>query len=164
MNGYAVRLQWDEADAAARVGTLRRLECLKSGKYRKTFDPEGGWKTDIEGAGAEMAYAKLRNCFWSHSVNRFKDPDFNHNVEIRHTTRWNGSLIVREPVSEDSYYVLVTGELPNYRIVGWIQGRAAMKPEWYQAKARRPPAYFVPQSELRSFASLWRVSTLTAAG
>lgn len=148
-----VTLDWYELSVAAHVGQMRRVESMRRGCTRADgTTPE--WNTDVEGAAAEMAVAKLLGRYWSGSVNAFHDPDVGI-IGVRHTTRPDGKLIVRDRDKDDVLYVLVTGSNGSYTIHGGIMGADARALDEY----RRNPngwgdAWFVPQSELAPLTDL----------
>ena len=110
---------------------------------------KNGWTDDIEGAAAEMAWAKLRDRYWSYAVNTFKSGDVG-NVQVRSASRPTDSLIVRAKDSDIDVFVLMIGRSPTFRAVGWMRGKAAKQEKWERGPNNRPPAWFVPQSELNT--------------
>jgi len=144
-------------EVAALVGCRRRIESRANDRaYTDGWDGSNGWEIDIEGAAAEMAYAKFRGHYWSASVGSFcldcpKGPDINDNVQIRSTKHKGGALIVREDDNADHYYVLLTGTAPRFTVRGYIQGIFAKNETYLTAPNGRPAAYFVPQSALNPF-------------
>ena len=143
-----------EMEIAAIVGCRRRTESRANNRaYSHQFDGTGGWDIDIEGAAAEMAYAKFRGQYWAATVGSFKGADIGDKVQIRSTRHPGGSLIVREDDNPDHYYVLLTGAAPTFVVRGYIQGAFAKHKEYQSAPNGRPPAYFVPQSALNAFKS-----------
>lgn len=153
----SVVLTKSEMEMAALIGCQRQIECLVAGrKYGYGLDEQNtnGWEMHVEGAMAELAYCKYRKKYWSGSVNTFKSPDCGTDTEIRSSKLMNASLIVRDNDSDDSFYVLVIGTAPNFRICGWIKGCDAKIEQFKRAPNGRPPAYFVPQCELKPFTIL----------
>lgn len=72
------------------------------------------------------------------------EPDLGQGTEVRHTCRDHGGLIVRPKDSPERVYLLVTGSLPRYRVVGHLAGEKAMRDEF-----RRDDMWLVPQNRLR---------------
>lgn len=147
-----VSLTWFELMQAAVTGATRRIEYMKmnfSDRYGYPNE-EDDWTRDIEGAAAEMAFAKARNRYWSYSVNTFRSQDVGK-VQVRSSFRENGSLIVRPHDKDEDIFVLLTGRAPKFRLIGWIRGNEAKRQEWVRAPNEVRPAYFVPQSALRPF-------------
>jgi hypothetical protein len=117
------------------------------------FDGEP-WNIDIEGAAGEIAAAKALGVYWGASVNTFKVGGDVGGLEIRTRSKSEYELLIRDNDPDDSIFVLVTGRSPNFEVVGWMKGKDAKREEWKQTHGGRPPAYFVPQSELHSIESL----------
>jgi hypothetical protein len=115
------------------------------------------WGMDVEGAAGEMAAAKALNLYWDGAVNTFHRGDVGP-IQIRTAIAHDRCLIVRDRDSDEDHFVLVTGLMPTFRIHGWIRGADAKRPEWLRAPQGRPPAWFVPQSELFSVQTLARFS------
>jgi hypothetical protein len=142
----SVTLTKAETFMARFVGSIR----FDASKNRQDY--AGATKdidADIEGAAAEMAFAKWRRCYFSPSVNTFKsEPDVGW-FEVRHTTLGHGSLILRESDADGSPFVLVTGASPVFQVRGWLWGREAKRAEFLRAPNGRTPAWFVPQKNLR---------------
>lgn len=153
-----ITLSMEEMTMVTVVAGLRRGESkTKNRKDNHGFDGSAAWDIEVEGAAAEMAYCKLRNKYWTGSVNSFKGADQGDNVQIRHTAIKNGSLIVRPEDNQEHYYVLVTGKAPSLVVRGWIKGSDAMKPEYFKEPNGRKGAYFVPQSALSIFPEMGSV-------
>jgi hypothetical protein len=146
-----VTLTWYELELAAHVGVRRRLHSMREGRMER-FHAESnagwgdGWGRDIEGAAAEMAYAKARRQYWGGHVDTFREPDVAA-VEIKHTVRDDGSLIVQPEEPDWTLLVLVTGRLPVLTIRGAMLAEYAKRPEWWRSNVPKP-AFFVPQSAL----------------
>lgn len=108
---------------------------------------------DIIGALGELAFAKGCNRFWSGSVGTYKAGDVGE-IQVRTCTKPGHCLIVREDDADDDRFVLVRMEegtrRPRFHLVGWVYGREAKQPQYRRAPVGRPPAYFVPDSALRS--------------
>lgn len=146
-----VALEWYEVLFAANVGLHRRVESIRRGSYRPMYqDGEDEWTVEEESACAEMAFAKHADKYWSGSVNAFKDPDVGA-IQIRHTFRRNGRLIIREADRADHFHVLVVGRSPTFHVLGGMYAEHARQQEAWLADpgGRGQPACFVPQSHLR---------------
>lgn len=104
-----------------------------------------------QGAAAEMAVAKALGVYWDMVVDYTPNlVDIQPNIEVRTTTRSNGSLIIHPEDSDDRLFYLVVGELPSYNVVGSIRGADGKRPLWWRESGVRFPAYFIPQSALNS--------------
>ena len=148
-----VKLTKFEAQTAAFVGVERRLTNRYKEVGAKDYVKEvqfdlGGFERDIQAAAAEQAFAKARNKYWDYSVNTFKKPDVG-DVQIRHTTRNSGKLIVRPDDSDEEIFVLVTGEIPEFTIRGYMRGCEAKQDQFIDNPGGGKPCWMVPQKDLR---------------
>jgi hypothetical protein len=112
------------------------------------------WANDIESAAAEIAFAKFIGEEWVGAVNTFHKPDVGKNWQVRYTSNENGCLIIRKGLDEKKLhqrFALVTGVIPHFTIIGYMTGLDASKPKYLKQYGTRPPAYFVPQSDLIKF-------------
>jgi hypothetical protein len=116
-----VQLNPDEIHLAATHGLLRRFKKLEGRRGDRIQKMRSDWDNEIEGAGAELAWAKLRRQYWS-GVAGLKAKD-GADAEIRWTKHDNGGLIIYKHDPDDAVFVLAKGFAPEYRFVGWILGR-----------------------------------------
>ena len=145
-----VRLTWREITMGAAVGVARRVRSLAQG-LTDSYGYNGEddvWSREVNGALAEMAVAKHLGLYWDGSVDTFKRPDVG-TLQVRHTVRLDGCLILRPHDPGDGIYVLVTGQAPMFTIVGCLRGEDGRRDEWVRDPGSVRPAHFVPQSELR---------------
>lgn len=148
-----VTLTVHEMMAASLVGVMRQVASLKAGRKHVAGMDAIGWTEHIEGACGEAAVAKALGVYWGCHVNNFSGDDL-PGIQIRTRRRHDWELIVRPSDDDEARWVLVTGECPRYRIRGWILGSDAKRVEWLRDHGGRPPAYFVPQGELRPLEEL----------
>ena len=155
MNDPAViRLSWSEVITAAMVGVFRQVTNLRDGRadaYGASDDR--GWQLHIEGCCGEMAFAKLSGLYWSGSLGNLGADDV-HLYQVRTTSRDDGRLIVHPGDPDDRVFVLVTGRAPTFRVRGWVRGIDAKNREWWHDPSNGRPAFFVPQSALRSIETI----------
>jgi hypothetical protein len=117
----------------------------------------------IEGAGGECAVAKALKLYWSGSVDTFKREGDVGDLEVRTRSEDWHELLIR-PDDPSAIYVLVVGKIPHFRLVGWIHSSVAkQRNDWLKPHGGRPPAYFVPQSELRPIEELQRRNVYNAS-
>lgn len=155
MGGPAVTVELTplEMELAATAGIMRRIEGRKRGRPEPWGEPPDGWGADIEGAGAEMALAKVLGRYWAGAVvedPRELDGDVGQRVQVRHTPRRNGCLLLHPTDPDDHAFVLVVGAMPTYRIIGWLYARQGKRESYWRTDTGRP-AFFVPQGALRAF-------------
>jgi hypothetical protein len=152
-----ITLSWAELMIAGQIGTMRLVASRKQG-FPDSSNPNTAvkldWKTDFEGAAAEMAYAKYRNVYYDPTVNTFKAPDVAGD-QVRSTTYKMGRLIVRGKDVNEERYILVVCSAPTYRMAGWIWTSEAKKSEWFRPEDETgPSAWWVPQDALRPMETL----------
>lgn len=138
---------------ASEVGRLRHLAAIKAGRRDQHGFEGDGWSVHIEGACGECAVAKALGLYWNGSINTFKADDI-PGAQIRTRSRHDWQLYVRPHESNQAAWILVTGRCPNYQIHGWLYGHEAKQEQWLCDHGGRPPAYFVPNSELRLITDL----------
>jgi hypothetical protein len=138
-----------EARFAALVGTERQITSMLNGnRPRPGIKPEVAWNIHIEGAAAEMAFAKAMGWYWDASVGVFhRQADVRH-VHVRSTSWPNGKLIIRPDRDAPGIYVLVTGIFPRYQVRGWARWPGCPAIE-EQPDPGQPPALFIRQADLQ---------------
>ena len=143
-------LTLSEILSATNVGVLRHHESIKDGrKPDPTLDPNTNLLfMDIEGALGELCVAKVRDRYFSATVNNFKDADLGKDVQVRTTSKHHYGLIVRPKDNPNHFYFLVTGMSPTFCVRGWMKGSDAMQDKYMSEPNGRPPAWFVPQKDL----------------
>jgi hypothetical protein len=146
-----VQLTPSEMVIAATVGSQRRISAILNGRRPNYGSPTANnWGIDIEAAGAELAVAKVFGLWWNALVKNpvLKYPDVG-NLQVRHTLRTEGRLIVHATEPDDDVFVLVRGCMPRYLVVGWIKGSDAKHADfWFEGDGRA--AFFVWDSRLGS--------------
>jgi hypothetical protein len=149
-----VTLTAQEMMLAAYAGVRRCVASLSRGSQDAFGCNEAdGWGLHVEGSGGEMAAAKVLNMYWDGAFDTYSRGDVGA-LQIRTRTKHDWDLIVRSKDSDDDRFVLVTGTMPTFHVHGWILGKAAKDERWLRTHGNRPPAYFVPQSELLSLDTL----------
>ena len=142
-----------EARIAALVGCERRHDALLRGLHDRPGVREGAvWTIDIEGAAAELAFAKRMGWYWDGAVGVFHTQADVRHVHVRRRREHHWDLCIRSP-DVPGVYALVTGMFPRYLIHGWAKWpgspsyEAAYNPD-------RAPAQFIRQADLRPLAEL----------
>lgn len=147
MGKHVVVLDSRELRQAGGVGLDRQIENL--GIERRPAYGAGSdndWQLHIEGALAEMAFAKLMGLFWS-GAHSFRADDVGSWM-VRSTPKDSNRLIIHQRDPDDKKFVLVTGKNGKYVVHGWIRGVDAKKQEWLDDPTWNRPAFFVPQTAL----------------
>jgi len=118
---------------------------VKEGYDKNKHALKSDWATDIDGALAEMAFAKHMNFYWSASNRSFKEPDVGE-WHVRSTRHSDGHLIVRpNDVDPESRFVFaITGDR-WVSLVGWMLASEARIDQFWRENER---GWWVPQSAL----------------
>lgn len=130
-----------EVEVATVIGTYREKTSRERGFRDDSHRPASeSLHQNIDAAGAELAALKASGCRWNMTTgDNLAEPDLWPHVEVRHTTRDDGGLIVRPKDKRERLFVLVIGTLPHYRVVGWIRGEEARRDEHRWQDAWRVP-------------------------
>jgi len=148
-----VELSWFETEWAGLVGMNRRIESLRDHRQagHGLRDDDDPWTKDIEGAAGELAVAKAIDRFYSGSINTFREGGDVGRLQVRTARNESDRLIIRPADRDDDLFVFVIGRIPVFEVVGWIYGREGKRSRYlFNRDHNRPPAYFVPQIDLRS--------------
>lgn len=139
---------------SSEIGRLRQLASIKRGSLDQHGFDGLGWSEHIEGACGEMVVSKVLGIYWDGSIDTFKAPDISDRIQVRTRSSHSYELIVRKNDLDEDVFVLVTGRCPTYRVWGFVSGADSKRPEYLQTHGGRPPAYFVPQSQLQPIDNL----------
>lgn len=109
-----VTLNPAEVKVATVIGTYREQVSRERGFVDTSQRPQSkSLEQNIDAAGAELAASKMTNCRWNMTTgDNLAEPDLWPHVEVRHTSRENGGLIVRPKDKPDRLFVLVVGTCP----------------------------------------------------
>ncbi len=130
-----VTLTPNELAFAAGVGLDRRMSHVRkpNPSMDKNANGKFKWDYDIEAAAAEMAWCKYHNIYWS-GIGKIGAKDGGI-VEIRWVSEPGYGLINYPRDDDDSYYVIVEGNLCQKRIYGGKRARACKIPgRWKEDK------------------------------
>jgi hypothetical protein len=108
------------------------------------------------GAAGEMAvasYLGLKDYLYQETEAKRGSCDL-PGIDVKTRSRHSYDLIVQKNESPNKKFVLVTIEDKKTVIHGWIDGKNAMKKEYWSDPARGRPAYFVPKTALRPMSTL----------
>jgi len=138
-----------EVRVARHIGRLRNEHAKRAGlKDKHGFDGDGELIHAL-GAAGEMAFCKSNNLYWEPRIDTFKEADVGDNIQVRTRSRSYYDLLIRKEDRSDQYFVLVTGNIPKFEVVGWIRGEEGKQAKWLRCHGGREEAYFIPQSELK---------------
>ncbi len=148
-----VRLTDFEIKIARKLGASRDQQNIDQGVPDQKVGPQDGRHININGVGAELAFCKAFNVFPDLELGQWPDQDATlpcgATVDVKHTERENGQLLVRKNKAEKrcDFYVLVTGMMPAFRIRGGMRAEMLFQDERI-TDLGYGPTYAVPQSEL----------------
>lgn len=120
-----VTLTPNEVHLAASHGLLRRYEKLAGRRGDRIQKERSNWDNEIEGACAELAWAKYSGSYWS-GVEKLRAKD-GAGVEVRWTKHKEGGLIIYDTDDDSAVFVLAKGFAPEFSFVGWLRGKEAKK-------------------------------------
>lgn len=149
MNGYVfIPLTPNEVFAAAHHALIRRMGNLNGLRQEHRVNPDHDpWDNDIEASGAEMAFNKYFDKFWT-GLSGLRAPDARWG-EVRWTRHKDtGGLIVYPKDDDQRRFVLMDGYAPEYRVVGWMYGWEAKQPPWFK---QREGYFLVPRGSIWAF-------------
>jgi hypothetical protein len=139
----------DEDYGLARtMGAARCAEAQQANRLGRAGCPPNNLEQDIDGAAAEIAFARAIRVSLPAMNGPSTGPDVAH-FHVRSTTRANGQLIVRPGDADENVYVLVIGKGKAWRIIGTATGKEANRREYWFDRNGRQGCYMVPQSKLR---------------
>ena len=113
MDYSQIKLSHEELLFASQAGTWRRNSAIKAKRHQRwgnTGKNSKGqgilWDQDIEGCAAEMLVAKATNKYWLPFSNdpRSIKSDVGTNIQVRHTPRVNGCLLVHPDDPDDQLF------------------------------------------------------------
>ena len=155
-----IKLTKPELMVAGLVGNMRSISSLGNLVQNKHSPTDSQWQIDVDGAAAEMAFAKWMNVYYEPSVNTFKAPDVGV-MQVRSTKHEHGKLIIRANDKKDEIVVLVINRMPTYTMAGWIRTNDAKQDKYlYDPNGKGAPAWMVPQVNLNKMEDL-NVKTLS---
>lgn len=151
-----VQLTEHEMRVAALIGAERQLQSAGSPGTKHGIPSLDPWTMHLNGVAAEIAAAKALGRYWPPSVGTFRSqpdippgPGRPTGVEVRWISRLDYDLKIRSDDSEESTFILVSGNAPNMILHGWFLCADARKPEfWTELGNGRPGLWCVPKRRL----------------
>jgi hypothetical protein len=143
--------------AAVQAATNRYITAAM-GKWAGHLDPVQTTPqrlyNNIIGAMAEMAVAKAFNKWFVPRLNTFhNESDVLEDVEVRSTTRSDGSLIIRDNDPLSRRFILVVVTDMTCHLKGWCYGYEREALGTLRDPNSKAPAYFIPQPNLHDMQS-----------
>lgn len=136
---------------------------------KKNYDQErhGGTFAEfatkqIDAVGAETAAAEyLGITDYEPQNGTYKDKaDIADNVEVKHTYKRNGNLIISSIDRDGDIAILVIGRMPVYVVMGWYLVKDA-KQDSYRSELIRGDSYLVPRADLKPMTQLTLIKERT---
>lgn len=150
---HKVNLRPEEMERACWTGVKRNLEAVANGLKAGWGGPSECWEAHIQGALAELAFAKWMQTYWEGHVNTFRSRDDVIGFEVRWAS--NAQLKRRPKDEPNRKFVLVTGEIPTFYVRGWLWGHE------FETLGRKMdpgnrgrPAWFVTPEQLRPMSEI----------
>ena len=149
----------EEREAACKEAFRRQaVNEIKGLKGRNGGVATGAMALTIHllGAAGEMAVAShlgLKEFLYKEAEAKRGSCDL-PGIDVKTRSRHSYDLIVQKNESPEKKFVLVTIENKKTLIHGWIDGKNAMKEEYWADPARGRPAFFVPKTALRPMSTL----------
>jgi len=156
VNKVNINLSIEEIKKGGEAGLVRQITAINNNSEH-TYKQEkswGDWGNNIEGALGELAVATYLGIDWDSEANRKGMPDVGQ-YEVRTHPLYKYKMVIRSSDKDRSIFVLVTGQLGEYVLHGWILAKDAKKKEYlWQPDPKRPASYFVPQNKLHDMKEL----------
>jgi hypothetical protein len=161
-----VKLSPEQVAFATKIGRKRHELHNSTGRVDPLVDTSRtGLDVDVQGACAEMAVSVALKRPWDGAFQKLEDwriwRKIGHDVsglQVRCTNYATGGLCIHESDPNDHPFLLVIDrDAPTYIIAGWIFGRDAKKPAyWNTTEMAARPCFLVPQADLTSCVDLMR--------
>tara|TARA_R110000803_G_scaffold30935_2_gene69403 strand:+ start:155 stop:622 length:468 start_codon:yes stop_codon:yes gene_type:complete len=149
----------DAEQALARHLAKSRYDNARStGKPDQKMGGQSCEETDLEGIAGELVVCKRLNLYPDTDTDLIIYPKYDllthkgTKVDVKTTKYSSGRLLatMKKKVEDCDVYVLVVGEFPNYRIVGWAKSEELILKENI-INLGHGEGYALNQSQLRSF-------------
>ena len=124
-----IQLNECEQKMAVWLARKRYQNARAQGKPNLKMGDQSNEQTDLEGIGAEIAFCKVMNVYPDLEICLTDLPPQDAitrngtTVDVKATKYRNGRLLVtlKKKIADVDMYVLVTGEFPRYKIVGFME-------------------------------------------
>ncbi len=137
-------------------GTIRQNDAVKKGyrdkwafKVSKEAAAHASLMQHINGRGGEILTSVWLELPLGLASGAGHAADVGIDIQVRTTTYSDGCCLVRDRDPFNHFYVLLIGDLPNYRPVGWIHGQDVLKlPKKFHRTDLREVDWKIPQEYL----------------
>lgn len=142
---------------ATTIAAMRQMAALRKGFQHRWGDTQRGWVNHQLGCFGEMAVAKYLDKFWHCTVGKIDGIDV-AGYEVRYNSYGDKSFLrIYDQDKPDKKYILVTGEVPEFTLRGWLFGSEGMRPEYRDTPLNTTPGkecFWVPMEKLNPMANL----------
>jgi len=149
-------LSEDEQLIARYVAALRQHMNRTSGVKDQAVKPGESYQADLNGYGAELAFASISNVCPDLSLHCRKggyDLLYKENrIDVKTTTYKNGTLLSNKVNPDVDLYVLLIGQLPTFTFVGWVWSEELIQEVNLKdfGHGKKKEAYALKQDQLQS--------------
>jgi len=158
-------IAWDgspqDIEVWRRVGRERQKAAIAKGRRDQHGFAGDPILIHAIGASAEFVVARVTGKKWHAFADKIKRedgssiPDVGEDIQVRSTSHPAGRLLVHRTDRDDETFVLARTFWPRVEVIGWLWGYEAKEERyWQQPNPRQSPAFFAPNSVLRSIYSL----------
>jgi hypothetical protein len=107
---------------------------------------------DILGTAGEFVFCKAYEIEFDPTIwNSFGEVgDVLGIIQVRTTNKLYGRLIIRDKDNVSHIYVLIIGNIPSFRVVGWRWGSDFLDDAWVKNPGGHGAAWFIPSLSLRA--------------
>ena len=153
-----VTLQDTEIQICKLLGETRRMRNRQAGVHEPTYARKMTMEAEIDGVGAELAVAKAFNIYPDTTTHvRAGGHDLvsrkGATIDVKQTTHVNGRLMapMTKRLEDADIYILVTGTMPKYKIVGWCHAEQLINKNTIGNLGWVNDVYMMPQKDLNLF-------------
>jgi hypothetical protein len=154
-----VTLDATEVVVAQMLAAMRYNVSRMAGVTNARMGPQGDYQTDLEGMAAEIAFCKAFNYYPDLTAGSRKGGwdvkgRAGETIDIKVTKYHAGKLLatLKKTLEDSQYYVLMVGECPTYRLVGYATAEELLRPENI-TNLGHGEGYALAQGQLKQFDS-----------
>lgn len=154
-----VRLTPFEQAVAKELGKARQRANDDAGLRDRKATERNSEEMHIDAAGAEIAVCRLLNVYPDLDVQTGNGERAVHDarwitgtLDIKYTYHGNGGIAAPSWKKNKAcnFYILVTGKMPDFTVVGWTWGDLIFEDEYFKPEWS-VPGYLFPQDKLNPF-------------
>ena len=153
---HRIQLTGSEMLLAGQAGVLRSIQHRVKNTKQRHGAQNGpyGWGMDLIGALGEAAVGKWSGRWWSGMGMGIAAGDVGP-LEVRCVDSPDRRLILHADDKDESPYILVVAQPPEFILKGWMLGREGKDERfWSDPTGKNRHAFFVPDEELHNMQQL----------